>query len=191
LALIGLALLLFVTRGPDALSSSGAPTQSQEAKSDPPSTIDWGRPLVDQVTVPSIAAAATKADFPIVAPSGSGAPSEVVTDSPAEHVVLIYDNKLGGRYWVIEHKSEIDTGVLKEWVDVCSPENGCKGKWTMVDLDGGRQGVLIVGPEGTSTGVIFIDGGMYYDVMGPPDTFSPTMAVATANDVVSQLAQGS
>ena len=62
----------------------------------------------------------------------------------------------------------------------CDPDLGCEGRWTLVDLPGGRRGILAEGgPE--SAFVVWLDGEVMVSVMGPARTFARfVMEAATA-----------
>lgn len=153
--------------------------------------VDWSKPFVDQTTEPSLTSARSLLAFVPLAPSLPPAPTQVVITSPASAVdvsqravALIYDDAaLGGRFWVIEHPARFTTtAVLSEIAAACTPQVGCEAQEQMIALANGQQALQMVG---NTAGVIWVQGGVYYDVVGPSPSFTAQDAVTVANAIPS------
>jgi hypothetical protein len=55
----------------------------------------------------------------------------------------------------------------------------------MVQLARGIQGLLVKGPAGTTTALDWIEGGVFFSVVGPADSFSVAEAKRAANTVIA------
>jgi hypothetical protein len=102
----------------------------------------------------------------------------------AEDLVFaaVYQHESYGSFGMLQRTAQLAEAELLSWAD-CDPEAGCEGTWTKVDLGGGRAGILIEGPEATS--VVWLDGKVRFDVVGPSVTFAKQAALDVASSVAS------
>jgi len=167
--------------------SAQARSESHNNESGGLGPVDWSRPLMNAVTVPSASAASKSLAFQPAAPSSLGTPTSIQITNPQaagassdRSLALIYDNpSLGGRFWVLEHPAGATTSSeLSAIAASCTPASGCEGTANMISLGNGVSALHL---EGATEGIIWVQGGVYYDVVGPADTFTAPDATSVAN----------
>jgi hypothetical protein len=151
--------------------------------------VDWARPPAGK-RVDSIAAAAASLAF---APArlrtrALGSPT-IFVGGPSGELTLVYDHAADARIWrretyrVIERPARsTTTGVLRAIARACVARGGCDASARMIALRGGRDGLLLTGT--TTTEVIWVEGGIYFDVLGPSNRFNGPVALSVANWVI-------
>lgn len=139
--------------------------------------LDWSLPL-GGTRVSSVAEAAASLSFRPVVPAGLGS-AAIFIDRPGE-LSFVYR----GRYRLVESPARgTTTAVLRKIAKECWPWNDdCEWR-AMVPLDGGNKGLLLQGSA--STGLFWVDKGIYFDVMGPPASFAPKQAISVANRAIA------
>jgi hypothetical protein len=163
-------------------------------------SIDWAHPGGrDGQSFSSVADAANRLSFQPVVPSGLGAPAAIVVDPRSggnSQLDVAFDNSApDGTHWLIERTSEsaitlgedTTTQILAEYAQLCPSQPGaCPGQtWRMVPMNDGHEGLLIKGPAGTTTSVIWVENGIFFNVIGPSDSFSADQATSVANSVIA------
>lgn len=188
------------------VSTGGSPPQrstSREARFNPGGTlmpgnaaIDWAHPGGPAAqSVSSAADAASDLNFKPVTPSELGTPTALVVEPAAGNepltntdaqLTMAYNNPSGGMFWLVERASgATTTDILSGYAQECAdPAAGCYGTWTIYALHNGNHGLLIEGPAGSTTAVVWVEGGVYFNAVGPADSFTVAQAAAVANSVI-------
>jgi hypothetical protein len=207
---LAVALVVVVAGAGAALSSvilTGGTTPrsdggSHEALFDPGKTLnpglgatDWSHPGGNlSRSVSSVAEAASDVAFQPVAPPSLGAPTALALDPESGNeqltradaqLTIAYADVANGPFWLVERASgATTTDTLAGYAQECDSRR-CYGTWTMESLDGGNQGLLIEGPTGSTTAVVWVQNGVYFNVVGPADSFSADQATSVANAVIA------
>jgi hypothetical protein len=151
--------------------------------------IDWSRPpFPDAEWVAGLSVAASRVAFkPVIANSLGKLASvyvhRLLPTRVKQMVGLVYDHPSYGRFFLVEGPTDGNTARLAAWADQCKPENGCEGTWRMIDLTPNLRGLMVAGP--VSTGVVWIVGGVAYDLYGPTESFTTYAATVLASAVAS------
>jgi hypothetical protein len=150
-----------------------------------PSLTFWDRPPFYGVAASSLADAAGSLAFRPVAPSSLGDPSAIFETDPAQTpgsgrlLSLRYDDTSKGRYWLLERPSlSTRTSLLSEIASKCTRKSGCKAIASMIDLGGGVSALSL--ENVLMNRIIWVQGGVYYEVVGAGTTFTPSRALAVA-----------
>lgn len=163
-----------------AQSSSLGGAHSQDAGL----PINWNNPLGVGVEVSSVQSVMGQLAFTPVQPPASLGDAVGVFVSPPEidlqerAIGWVYQSSTYGRFFITEEISQTTQQELESLAG-CDPNTGCEGSWTVVTLQDGTRGLLIAGPA--STGIVWLNGNLRFDVFGPPDTFTVSNATAVAN----------
>jgi hypothetical protein len=160
------------------------PAEPQGADQGP--EVDWDEPLVNGSQVSTEEEAALILPFDPAVPTALGQPTKLLVTDPAsaelsERVMaIIYDHPTYGRFWIVEALSEMTQGELEALAE-CSPVSDCEGIWSLVTLGDGTTALQIEGPIANS--VVWLEGQVEFDVLGPSATFSAAYAIEVANTV--------
>lgn len=160
--------------------------------------IDWARPGGPAARSASSAAeAANDVSFEPVTPPELGTPTALVVEPAAGNepltnadaqLTMAYSNPAGGMFWLVERASgATTTETLSGYAQECAA-SGCYGTWTMDALNNAKQGLLIEGPAGSTTAIVWVEGGVYFNAVGPANSFTVAQAEAVANDVIGAMA---
>lgn len=168
-----------INEGP-RLGSSTEP--SQKALSGPP--VNWDEPM-SGTTVGSNSEASGHLSFNPVVPANIAAPIRIIVDSASstksgQQVAYVFQDPVYGRFVLTEGITRYTQASLDALAD-CTASTGCEGTWTQFPLSNGRRGLLITG--GPTTGIIWLDKGVTFDVFGPVATFS----IAAAQTIADEL----
>jgi hypothetical protein len=168
---------------PDIPGGHGAIQPSQSTPAAPP-PIDWDRPMVG-LTVASNTQAADHLSFTPILPSNIGTPIRIIVDDEdsnrgGQQVAYVFQDPVYGRFVLIEGITTFTQASLDALSD-CTKSTGCQGTWAQLPLSNGRRGLLITG--GPTTGIMWLQGGVTFDVFGPVDTFAIPAAQAVANSL--------
>lgn len=151
--------------------------------------VDIDTPLVQGVSIPSVDEANSDAAFSVTAPNVEGTPVDILVSNPHyvarsdRAIAMVFHNAPHGTFDVVEEVSRASQADLASLAATCNPAKGCEGSWTMVTLNNGTPALLIQGPPGTTTGVIWIKGSVYFDVYGLAGSFSAQDSLAVANEM--------
>jgi hypothetical protein len=141
----------------------------------------WDGFLTDGVAAGSVEDAAGSLAFHPVAPSSLGDPSPILETDPARApandrvLSLRYDDGSMGRFWVLERPSlSTTTSLLSKIASECTRATGCK-EWaaSMVDLGAGASALSLEDLDQVSGRIIWVEGGIYYEVIGSAGITSP------------------
>lgn len=159
------------------------PSADLRDKGGPP--VNWDRPFIDGVSIPSLSAASNQLPFEAALPATVGTPAAVVvhgdigTHTELQALGLVFNTPSAGRFIVTEEPTKSSTAELLQLAASCDPADGCEGSWTMVTLSDGTPALEIAAD--ISTGLIWVKNGVRYDVYGPTATFDSARATQLAN----------
>ena len=136
-------------------------------------------------------AAAESLGFQPTAPSSLGAPSAIFETDPAHAPVtdsvlsLRYDDPSLDRFWVIERPNlDTTTALLSKIAADCTRATGCKEEVaSMVDLGSGVSALHLRNP--VTERIVWVENGVYFEVVGYASTFSGTQALSIAKAVAT------
>ena len=151
----------------------------------------WDTFLTDGTSVPSVDDAAGSLAFLPVAPSSLGNPSAIRETNPAQapasdRVLSVrYDRASGWPYWLLERPSgSTTTSLLGDIAAKCTRASGCKEMTAeMIDLGGGVLALRL--EDGVINRIVWVEGGVYYEVIGGASTFTSSDALAAAKNVAA------
>ena len=150
--------------------------------------LQWdGSMLVYSLEVSSIPEAATKLPFVPIASLTLGDPISIFVSDPAavpvedRAISLTYQHPSYGRFVLGEQLSQTTQQELEALADGCDPSQGCEGTWTIVTIRETTKALLVAGPG--STFMSWLVGPIRINLLGPPDTFDTSEAMAVANSV--------
>jgi hypothetical protein len=84
-------------------------------------------------------------------------------------------------YVLIERNSGWSQSQLKSLAKSCDPSHGCEGRWTLTTIRNGVTALSIVGDR--TTGLIWLEGGITFDLYGPSETMTPAVMLQLTNEV--------
>ena len=168
---------------PDVPGGHGGVPTGQRAPAPP--SIDWDHPIVG-VTVASSSEAYGHLSFTPTLPVKMGAPLRIMVDDAhsnraGRQIAWVFQHPIYGRFVLTESITTFTQASLDALSDCTKSTGGCQGTWTRLPLNHGRHGLLITG--GPTTGILWIENGVTFDVYGPVDTFAVTAAQAVANNL--------
>ena len=193
---VALALLPACGAAGTAQAPSPPPQPTGETVFVPPEgpPIDWNNLDNPVKEVPAVEAAAPLLPFTPIRPAGLGAPSRIVVDDPtvaplrARGLALRYDHPDYGLFWVTETRPPQSISAvqlqasLESLPATCEASEVCKAKLTVETIRGGIRALLQISSRATgATSITWYEGGIEFNVIGPPSTFSGEEAVAIAN----------
>jgi hypothetical protein len=150
-----------------------------------PSLTFWEGPPFYGVAASSLADVAGSLAFRPVAPSSLGDPDAIFETDPAQApgsgraLSLRYGDTSMRRYWLLERPSlSTTTSLLREIGSKCTRASGCKARASMIDLGGGVSALKL--ENVLMNRIIWVEGGVYYEVVGSGRTFTPADALAVA-----------
>jgi hypothetical protein len=150
-------------------------------------TLDFKRPppIADLVTVSDASEASKSLTFMPIVPSTPASPDEVDVSKLVDTLALVYHGPPFGTFWLEEAATSDGSPDEIDRLTACDPSvtPGCNPEWKLAVLADGTHAATISSPP--STVVMFFHGGVRFDIVGPPDTFSLTDALAVANAVVA------
>jgi hypothetical protein len=171
----------------DASPAGNLPPVNSEPE---PDQTRWEGVLVDPVSPASLQNAAGSLAFQPVAPSSLGDPSAILETDPAQApasnrvVSLRYDDPSIGRFWLLERPSlTTTTSLLREIAADCTRATDCRETASMLDLGGGVSALSVRG--WASERIVWVQNGVYYEVIGSVSTFSAADALAVAKKVAA------
>ncbi len=174
----------------DASPAGGLPPSNPQPG---PSLTFWDGPLSYGVSVGSIDAAAGSLAFRPVAPSSLGKPDAVVetdpADAPASDRVLSlrYDGVPKASFWLVERPSlTTTTSLLREIASDCTRASGCKDNASMIELGAGVSALKL--EDAAVNRIVWVEGGVYYEVIGSSGTFLPRHALFVAKATAAAAA---
>jgi hypothetical protein len=160
----------------------------------PPSVEEIGgviyQPFVDDLPVANVASVESQLSFHASAPASVGKPEAVYLHQTyrPQALGLVYRDGLG-HFLVTEEQIDMtqDEQVqgLEQLAATCDPAAGCEGSWTMQDLQDGTPALVISNPPDGANAVIWIHGGVRFQVFGAASRFNLTNALDVANAVES------
>jgi hypothetical protein len=188
--LIDVARTLSPSPGDASPVGSLPPTDPQPG----PYMTAWDGFLSDGVSEGSVGEAANSLAFRPVAPSSLGDPSAILVSDPAKVgpsdrvLSLRYDDPSMGRFWLLERPSlSTTTPLLTKIASDCTRATGCKAiAAAMVDLGSGVSALRLEDP--VFDRVLWVDEGVYYEVVGNASTLTPADALSVARAVVAEAA---
>jgi len=157
-----------------------------------PYLTSWDGMLTDGVAASSVSDAASSLGFRPVAPASLGDPSAIQESDPAtplrdRTLSLRYDDAAKGSLWLLERPSlTATTSLLKEIASECTRASGCKDTASMLDLGGGVTALSLEDP--VSNRIVWVDGGVYYEVVVPATTFTSADAISIAKATAAAAA---
>jgi hypothetical protein len=155
----------------------------------PPSrSVDWAGTFGPGSRSVTLATAASLLAFTPVAPQGVSAPTVVYVNReplPRRSVELQFNDPTYGVFRLDESPAQVTQAQLLAEA-TCPAETTCPSALSIASLTAGVQGLSISGS--TSTGLMWIQGGVVYDAYGPPKTFSTKDAVAIADQILTPTA---
>ena len=150
-------------------------------------TLDFKRPppIADLVAVADVQEASKSLTFVPVVPSTPASPDEVDVSELVDTLALVYHGLPFGTFWLEEAVTSDGSPDEIDRLTACDPSvtPGCNPEWKLAVLADGTHAATISSPP--STVVIFFHGGLRFDIVGPPDTFSLTDALVVANAAVA------
>jgi hypothetical protein len=166
----------------DASPAGGLPPSNPQPG---PDLTFWDGPLSYGVSVGSIDDAAGSLAFRPVAPSSLGKPDAVVETDPAHAsasdrvLSLRYDDVPKANYWLVERPSlTTTTSLLREIASDCTRTSGCKDNASTIELGAGVSALKL--EDAAVNRIIWVEGGVYYEVIGSSGTFLPRHALSVA-----------
>ena len=175
--------------GSDAQSNPPAPSDTWE----PPDLLPkWDEsPLIGAIDVASEAEAASYLPFPPVIPENLGTPVRISVlaadpDPSVAALGLVYDHAEFGPFWVTERLAQTTQAGLELSAAGCTAATGCQARATMVTITGGIRAKLLEGPVANS--IKWLQGEMFFDIIGPAQSFHPTDLTEVA-DLVTVAAE--
>lgn len=182
--------------GREETAEAGSDSQSdQQVLSDswePPDLLPkWDEsPLIGATQVASEAAAASDLPFPPVIPENLGPPMKITvlqsdSDPSVAALGLVYDHAEFGPFWVTQRLAQTTQAGLELSAAACTVATGCQGRAMMVFITGGIRAKMLEGPVANS--IKWLQGEMFFDIVGPADSFHPTDLIEVA-DVVTVAA---
>lgn len=177
-----LALVVVVATQPIDGSSEVTASERSHAGRDLP---DWNYALTSPVVVSNSAEAAAYLSFRPIIPNTTGSLVRVtVSNAHRDHagkvVAWVYRDPNADPYLVIESISQWNQARLESLAG-CNHKTGCEGEWTMVGIRNGTRALRITG--GPTTVLIWLEGGVTFELIGPRMTLSVPEAMAIANQV--------
>ncbi len=168
-----------------AASGDGASSSPSDAGIPEALPVDWNSPLDGGISVTADEAAASLA-FPPVFPRLLGTPAKILINSdvvPVEHRAMgaEYTSDSGVQFWLMEQPTDWTNATL-EGLSIC-PSSGCLGTWKIFPLPDGNEALINAGSG--STAVTWVAGGVRFDIVGPPTTFTINDAVNEASLAVT------
>lgn len=150
-------------------------------------SIDWAHPPAGE-RVDSMRDAAALVGFAPVLPRHHGTPA-IFVDGGSRELTLVYDHAAGAtygrfeKYWVTERPAgATTTRDLYAIARTCAAKGGCDASERMIALRGGHRGLLMVGA--TTTGLSWVDRGVYFDVLTPSSIAGGQAALDVATGVI-------
>lgn len=155
--------------------------------------IDFANPLGGAgIPASSAQEAAAALPFRLVMSDTLGPPTKIIvsdaTIAKAAHAVAIeYRDPTIGHYWILEEPAGYVTnsGLLAQ-VDSCRSSGVCEGEWSKVTLDADMMALLVTGPPVTV--LDWVEGGVRYHVIGPPDALTGSEATAVGRTLQASIA---
>jgi hypothetical protein len=149
---------------------------------------NWDVPFVNAVEVSNLGEAADRLSFAPVFPDDLGTPFRILVSNTAiepnqRKLALLYDHPDYGRFNLIEKVSEITLIDLETQAAGCLPETGCSAEMDMVLMTNGIRALQIKGSVANS--VIWLQGPLQFDVIGPSDTFPASSSLEIGLSVVA------
>ena len=141
-------------------------------------SVDWERPIIGGTEVADLAHATAQLTFVASAPRVASAIVRILVGN--DSIAWVYQDSVIGRFVLIESHS-VWTQQQVEALATCDPADGCEGTWALVKIRGGISALFISGRQ--STGVIWLENGVTYDLFGPPGSFTRPVSISVADSV--------
>lgn len=186
---LGTLLSAMLGLGPDKVVGGGpgapgvaAPAEEAQVSS---SAIAWDEPIFNATQTSRAEKAEPHLAFRPSTPEELGTPARILFTRPeaaqrSDRILsLEYRNERYGRFLALEAMSQTNEAELAGIAAQCQEATGCEGEMWVETLDDGSLALFIRGP--TAASVTFLDGAVRFDLIGPPDTFTPDRARELAN----------
>lgn len=190
-----LGVLVSATIGAVAFGAQGIEAVDLDPPSEGhgPSAVDWDDPLVGGTAVTESEASNLLAFSPVI-PADLGTPEAILVNqtqnlNPSFRVLaLIYEHPDYGKFWILERVPQATQAVLEAHAGPCDPALGCEGSWTMTQLDLLTRALQIEGGP-LANALIWLKGGIQFDVLGPSDSFNASDAQEIAQSLLATQAE--
>lgn len=182
LSVVVVALAVLAVASACTLRGADAPPRPAAEKGEAGSIpINWDQPIIGATTVSRAEDASALVTFLPVVPRGLPPASKAMASRSADAMALVFTDVTVGRYVLIERNSGMSQTQLESLAKSCDPGNGCQGRWTLTTIRNGITALSITG--GPTTGLMWIEGGVTFDLYGPADTMTPAMVAQLANKI--------
>ncbi len=187
LVVVSLSLSACAERATQAGSGGGDPAESPPIMIDEGPEPQWDNVLVGGVEMSTVDEAEALLAFSPSVPSGIEPPAKVVVnglaeEAPAATMAMRFETQQYGMFWLIEQVSQTDQKELETLAATCDPEQGCQGTWSLTELGDGTVALAIEGQKTTS--IIWLDGSVRLELVGPPESFGLSQAKSVADSLV-------
>lgn len=148
--------------------------------------INWDNPFPGgSVRLDSVTRARPLLRFEPIPPRNLGTSRSILVSNPSDPertgmLALVFQHPKFGRFWVLQEASQTSQAELEAFPGH-NTDPGNTATLSLVTIRGATTALLQVGPSTTS--IEWLEGTIKVTVIGPPDSFTPDVAMAVANGI--------